>query len=308
MNNIRVEKFIPGGQALATLETGKKIFLWGALPDEVVTDVKATKEKSSFVEGIAKEIAEKSEFRIEPEDTCYLATSPWQILSEGYEDQQKAEILHEIFRQHAVEIPEEFQNFHIVGDGKYYHYRNKMEYALYYSHEDQEIHLAFHERGSHRKVPVAQSSLERPEIWQRAVEIVDELNRKGEEARKYQSLLLRCNQNGKVSGGLLENGRPHPVFSTLADEILGIKYSYSPNGFFQINIPVYELVLREISKWINDARKVLDLYSGVGTIGLSVAKDRDLTLVECDKSAYREMVENVKTVRKRLIILTFTQF
>ena len=118
MNNIRVEKFIPGGQALATLANGKKIFLWGALPDEVVTDVKVTKEKSSFVEGIAKEIAEKSEFRIEPEDTCYLATSPWQILSEEYEDRQKAEILHEIFRQHAVEIPEEYQEFYIVGDGK----------------------------------------------------------------------------------------------------------------------------------------------------------------------------------------------
>ena len=173
-----------------------------------------------------------------------------------------------------------------------------MEYALYYSHEDQKIHLAFHERGSHRKVPVAQSSLERPEIWQRAVEIIDELNRNGEEARKYQSLILRCNQSGQVSGGLLENGRPHPVFPTLVDEILGIKYSYSPNGFFQINIPVYELVLREISKWINGAKKILDLYSGVGTIGLSVAKDRDLTLVECDKSAYREMVENVKTVQK----------
>ena len=36
------------------------------------------------------------------------------------------------------------------------------------------------------------------------------------------------------------------------------------------------------------------LDAGVGTIGLSVARDRHLTLVECDKSAFIEMVENCK--------------
>ena len=50
---IKVEKFIPGGQTIATLENGKKIFLWGALPEEVVTKVRVTKEKSSFEIGRA---------------------------------------------------------------------------------------------------------------------------------------------------------------------------------------------------------------------------------------------------------------
>ena len=70
------------------------------------------------------------------------------------------------------------------------------------------------------------------------------------------------------------------------------KYSYSPNGFFQINLPVYELALTEIKKHIN-TDKVLDLYAGVGTIGLSVAHDRDLTLVEVDKFAYGELARNI---------------
>lgn len=295
--SIKVEKFIPGGQALGTLENGKKIFLWGALPGEVVTKVKVTKEKSSFVEGIAEEIAERSKFRVEPKDACYLATSPWQILAEEYEAEQKDELLREIFRQHEIEIPEALRGFHIMGDGEYYYYRNKMEYALYYSHEDEKIHLAFHGRSSHRKIPVEQSSLERPEIWRRAQEIVDELNQKGEEARKYQSLLLRCNQSGEVSGGLLENGKPHPVFPVLEDELCDIKYSYSPNGFFQINLPVYELVLKTMSKFVNGS-SVLDLYSGVGTIGLSVASAKNLTLVECNKSAYTEMKNNVDYILK----------
>lgn len=301
MNSIKVEKFIPGGQALATLTNGKKIFLWGALPGEVITKVRITKEKSSFVEGIAEEIAQKSEKRVAPRDECYLATSPWQILDYRYEMDEKIALVREIFRQHDIDLAKTQYTRSDHGLDAEYGYRNKMEYALYYSHDDEQIHLAFHERGSHRKVPIENSSLERPEILRKAQEIVAELNHKGEDARKYQSLLLRCSQNGEVSGGLFENHRPHPKFPQLEDEIFGVKYSYSPNGFFQINLPIYVKALQSIRtalKHSAETDNVLDLYSGVGTIGLSVARDARLTLVECDKSAYDEMVENVRAITK----------
>ena len=84
-------------------------------------------------------------------------------------------------------------------------------------------------------------------------------------------------------------------------EILGRKYSYSPNGFFQINLPVYELALREIRHWIK-TDKVLDLYAGVGTIGLSIASDRKLTLVECNESAYQEMERNCQGTGARPVL------
>ena len=166
-----------------------------------------------------------------------------------------------------------------------------MEYSLYYDLSAEKIFPAFHQRGSHRKIPIEKSSIERPEIFKKATEIIDDLNARGEEARKYQSLLLRCDQFGKVSGGLYENHKPHPVFDNLTDEILGQKYSYSPNGFFQINLPVYEMALKEIKTHVA-TEKVLDLYAGVGTIGLSVAHDKNLKLVEVDKSAYTELERN----------------
>ena len=206
----------------------------------------------------------------------------------NYELAQKQTLVVEIFRQHNIEIePPE-----IITDGRDYHYRNKMEYALYWNNQTNQIDLAFHQRGSHRKVPIIKSSIERPEIFQRATEIIRSLNARGEEARRYQSLLLRCNQDGVVEGGLYENKKPHPTFPPLTDTILGHTYSYSPNGFFQINLPVYELALEEIQKHITTDH-VLDLYAGVGTIGLSIAKGHKLTLVECDKLAYEEMVKNI---------------
>ncbi|MBR5046554.1 class I SAM-dependent RNA methyltransferase [Candidatus Saccharibacteria bacterium] len=285
---IKIDKIIPGGQALGTEDSGKKVFFWNALPGELVTDYKITKTKSSFLEAIALNVENPSKHRVASKDECFLSTSPWQIMDYNYELELKQELVVEIFREHQINIdtPE------IITDNKDYYYRNKMEYALYWDNEQQKIRLAFHGRGSHQKIPITKSSIERPEIFQAATTIIDDLNSRHEEARKYQSLLLRCNQEGIVSGGLFENKKPHPHFNNLNDSILGHNYSYSPNGFFQINLPVYEMALSEIKKHIN-TDEVLDLYAGVGTIGLSVARDKHLTLVECDKYAFNEMAKNI---------------
>ncbi|MBR6965218.1 class I SAM-dependent RNA methyltransferase [Candidatus Saccharibacteria bacterium] len=295
MEEIFVDKIIPGGQALGTMRDGCKIFFWNALPGETVTQYEITKKKSHYVEAVAIKIKNDSLHRVEPSDTCFLATSPWQMVDFKYEQQLKGELVQEVFRQNQIEIeaPE------VVTDGKEYGYRNKMEYSLFYDFGDEKIHLAFHQRGSHRKMPIKKSSIERPEIFAYAQGVVDDLNARGEEARKYQSLLLRCNQAGEVSGGLFENHQPHPVFKNLKDTILGHEYSYSPNGFFQINLPVYEMALTEIKKHVEPGR-VLDLYSGVGTIGLSVAEDA--ILVESNKAAYMEAIENIKGTGAKAVL------
>lgn len=285
---IKIEKLIPGGQALATLENGKKAFLWGALPGEKVEEYQITKIKSRYLEAIALGVSAPSPHRIPPKDDCYLSTSPWQIMDYMYELETKQSLVVELFREHQINI----SSPPIFTDNNMYYYRNKMEYSLYWDHDDSIIKLAFRQRGSHRKVPIMSSSIERPEIFQRAQETIDTLNANKEEARRYQSLLLRCNQDGEVSGGLYENNRPHPKFPNLTDIIMGKKYSYSPNGFFQINLPVYEMALSEIKSHISTAA-VLDLYAGVGSIGLSVAPSSNLTLVEVDKYAFSEMVRNI---------------
>ncbi len=286
---ITVEKLVPGGQGISTLSDGKKIFLWNVLPGEIVTAFTITKNKTKYAEGYAETIENPLAYRIAPKDSCFLSTSPWQIMRYDYELQQKQVILTETFHQNG--LPAIPATTTVLTDQKDYHYRNKMEYALYWDNNTERISLAFHERGSHRKAPVDHSSIERPEILQKAQEIVSDLNNRHEEARKYQSLLLRTNQDGKVSGGLYENGKPHPHFPLLTDTILGQKYSYSPNGFFQINLPVYEMALSEIKNHIT-TDQVLDLYAGVGTIGLSVARDKQLVLVESNSFAFSELKFN----------------
>ena len=296
MNQAHIDKIIPGGQGIATLADGKKAFLWNVLPGENV-EFEITKNKHSYCEGIATRIVDAAAERITPRDECFLATSPWQIFNYAEELRQKQLIVEECYRQQHLNV----NVLPTITDNHDFFYRNKMEYSLYWSHEDNRIHLAFHTRGTHRKTPIDQSSIERPEIFAAAQDIVADLNARHAEARTYQSLLIRCNQAGETSAALFENGKSHPVMQNLTDSLLNRQYSYSPNGFFQINLPVYELVLQNITKHIATSR-VLDLYAGVGSIGLSVAADRDLTLVEVNGAAFAEMQHNAAGTAAKCIL------
>jgi 23S rRNA (uracil1939-C5)-methyltransferase len=66
----------------------------------------------------------------------------------------------------------------------------------------------------------------------------------------------------------------------LNDKILGINITYDVMSFFQVNIPVFELALEQIKLALNNKSSV-DVYSGVGTIGIVVGSS---ALVETDKS------------------------
>ncbi len=304
---IHIDRLATTGQGIGTGNDGVKIFFWNALPGENVKSYRIIKKRAHLLEAIAEEIENKNENRAEPKDEQFLSTSPWQIMTNEFEIKSKTEILKELYRN-LLKNTDKDNKIIFNTDGNSYFYRNKMEYSLYFDFTDEKIKLSIHRRGSHQKLPIKTSSLERPEIFEKAIEIVEKLNAKHDEARKYQSLLLRSNQNGEVSGGLFEKGKPHPKFNNLEDKILGKTYSYSPNGFFQINLPVYEMALKRIKELASNSEKILDLYSGVGTIGLSILDDKNstptkyqsLTLVEVDKSAYRELVENCKTAEKNL--------
>jgi 23S rRNA (uracil1939-C5)-methyltransferase len=360
---VKLEKLVPGGQALGQLSDGKKVFVWGGLPGEEV-EIAITKSKKSYAEGVVEQVLIPSPQRVEPRDACYLSTSPWQIMDYQYELEQKSQLVQAAFessllslraqRSNPVEklhgkIPKQFSevsdsverfkpgDIPIPGsskldsggdpvtrltpstfvrgrqprkmfgdfinsakrltetDGKQYEYRNKMEYSLYWDNDENLIKLAFHQRGTHRKLPVEGSSIERPEIWAEAKRVVDELNARKAQARTYQSLMIRCDQAGRVSSGLFENHKPHPKMSPLTDTILGREYTYSLNGFFQINLPVYELALRKIQQFVLADLPIVDMYAGVGTIGLSVAAlGQPLTLVETNPDAFAELEINAQ--------------
>src|SRR5438270_25219 len=102
---VRITKMIHGGQGLGVLPDGRKVFVWNALPGEMV-GVRLIKQKRSYAEAVAEEIIQASAERVAPREENYLATSPWKIMTFEAENRYKKDIVSELFTQHKVLLPD----------------------------------------------------------------------------------------------------------------------------------------------------------------------------------------------------------
>jgi len=325
---VQLEKIVGGGQALGALEDGRKVFIWGALPDERVI-AQINKKKSSYAEGVALEVLEASPERIDPKDPgSFISTSPWQIMALDTENRYKAALIEEAFELHDIVLPNPIEVF---SDGKEYGYRNKVEFSFWYDTDTHDLSLAFFRRGTHGKISVDGTSLAHDSINTKAHQVLKELNDFGIDGRALKTLLIRSSAAGKTAWQLYvkdetfdaegfmqrftddENGeviysnpkspasvitkRLTPAAKPLSDTILDVPFHYATEGFFQINLPVYERALKDMKEWIPEESAVVDLYSGVGSIGLTIGGD-DVTLVELNEHAVREMERNISELGK----------
>tara|TARA_B100000686_G_scaffold352807_1_gene456055 strand:- start:161 stop:1468 length:1308 start_codon:yes stop_codon:yes gene_type:complete len=330
-----LEKIVGGGQALGTLDDGRKLFVWGGLPDEEVR-VQFTKKKSSYAEGFVVEVLKASPDRVHPKDPeSFLSTSPWQIMNLAIEQRYKAALIEEAFELHDIVLPNPIE---IYTDGKEYEYRNKVEFSWYGEVDEttgnEVLSLAFFRRGSKGKVPVETSALLPDEIIRTAHAVRDLLYSKGIQARTLKTLLIRSNAKGECAWQLyIKDDEPsilteaeaasipaqggEVIFSnpkspasviterlltvgttTLTDELLGVQFRYATEGFFQVNIPVYEQALRDMRTWVVPDKPTVDMYSGVGSIGLTIGGEAT-TLVEINEHAVREMKRNITELGRK---------
>lgn len=368
-HTLRLDKIVGGGQALGTLNDGRKAFVWGGLPGEAVT-IRETKRKSNYVEGIVVEFVDRSKERIEPLDPdSYLSTSPWQIMTFEAEQRYKSSLIDEAFELHGIALPNEIE---VYSDNHIVNYRNKVEFSWYgqvdATGSAETLDLAFFRRGSKGKIVINSMSLLPEPMMQLAREIRDFLSSRSVTARQLKTLLIRCDQANNcvwqlyvkdedfdalsaqdaasfgAQGGEVIYSDPRIPASritqrllsvgdiVLSDTILGVPFRYATEGFFQVNIPVYEEALRDMQSESSrevvssephlqpesvpmDARErpgakpsdeemtsdeeggaashpVIDLYSGVGSIGLTIGGD-NCTLIEIDENAVREMKRNI---------------
>jgi 23S rRNA (uracil1939-C5)-methyltransferase len=329
---LTLDAIVGGGQTIGELDNGKKALTWGGLPKETVT-IQITKSKSRFVEGIVTDVIEKSQERTTPRDPhSYLSTSPWQIMTFEAEQHYKAALIEEAFELHNIVLP---QPITVYTDQKQYEYRNKIEYSFWYDTEKNCLELAFFRRGTHGKIPITHTSLAHPSITETSRQIVAVLNELNVEGRALKTLLIRCNQAGQVSWQLYVKDEAFPYTKVLAsvdiascvrgeiiysnpkspasvitrrlasttqhsisDTLLGTQFFYATESFFQINLPVYEQALRDMQAWILPGKEVVDLYSGVGTIGLTIG-GKKVTLVEINAAAIDEMNRNIKALGRQ---------
>lgn len=301
-----IEKLVHGGQGISTLADGRRAFVWNALPGEEV-EITISKNKRSHAEAVATNIITPSKYRIEPRDEAYLSTSPWQIMTFVAENGYKKDILTETLQREHVNYDGDIA---LIADKDPWHYRNKMEYSFWA--DDQGLHLALFNRGTHGKRIVPGSSIAMPVVDETAHKVLAVLNKNGIRGSQLKTVVVRCNQQGVTVAALFVKDESFPDIAELAavakgvavnystpkspasvltselyrygditlhDDINGHDISYDVNSFFQVNVPVFNEALQIIGQEIGE-QPYVDMYSGVGTIGISLGGAA--TLVESD--------------------------
>ena len=328
---VTLEKIVGGGQTLATMDDGRKLFVWGGLPTEEV-EVQLFRKKNSFAEGYVVTVLKPAKDRIEALDPgSYVSTSPWQIMQFASEQKHKAELIKQAFELHHVELPGATD---VYSDNHEFGYRNKMEFSWYWDKESEQLDLAFFGRGTHSKIPVEGSHLAIESINKTALAMRDLLRAHHATGFSLKTLLIRANQKGDVAMQLYVKSEsfnpireidiealgvkgfemiysnpnsPASVITkrmqawgniTLSDTINEVPFSYATESFFQINLPVYEMALSDMRQYVDTTKPTVDLYSGVGTIGLTIGNG-DVTLVEINEGAVREMKENIDRLKMK---------
>jgi 23S rRNA (uracil1939-C5)-methyltransferase len=320
MNNeqeVKIDKIVYGGQSLAKLDNGEKCFIWGAIPEEkVVVDI--IDLKKNYCEGIAKRIIEKSKNRCEPkEPLSYLNTSPWQIMKYDYENSTKKDLINDAFLQNKVTLKSPINLFHSDKD---YYYRNKAEFSFVQS-VNEGVTLGEFKRGTKDKISVSGSSLAIDVINDAAKIILKAINDQDIKDFQLIKVAIRCTKLNDVSVQLythdkslhintdfpsnikifqliyVHNNREQIIQKLnnntyLEDTVLDKTFHYQPDGFFQINLPVYEAALTDMKQFTDENSDLIDFYSGVGTIGLSL-EGRNIKLVEINHKAYAEAKFNI---------------
>lgn len=318
---VTIERLVFGGQGMGTID-GKKFFVWNALPGETV-EARVIKNKRDYGEAIAEHIITPSPHRCDEVEGHFLSCSPWQIIDFEEENKWKEKIIHEAFARENSDLLVDA----VITDGIEYGYRNKMEFS-FWSETENDLSIAFFSRGGKRKIPILGCCLARDEINQAAESVRSQLEKAGIRGWDCKSLIMRATQKGEVHAALFikKDGIVLPEFilqkplesltvyysthkspasvptkiiarygnDELVDEVGGLKFLYSPLSFFQVNVPVYALALKDIAQWVDDGR-VVDVYSGVGSIGLSVAhKASELILIENNSFACADAQNNIK--------------
>lgn len=197
---------------------------------------------------------------------------------------------------------------------------------------DETVDLAFFKRASRGKIIVNGTSLAMEPINQLARHICKFLEEQRVSARQLKTLLIRADQKGNcvwqlyvkettfdyiadqdavtfpALGGEVIYSDPRSPASrisqrlyafgdtVLEDTLLDVPFRYATEGFFQVNLPAYTQTLKDMKQWIPTNQPVVDLYSGVGSIGLTIGGD-NVTLVEINEDAIREMRRNIKTLK-----------
>src|SRR3989339_504802 len=300
---VKIEKFSFAGEGVGRYG-GREVFVYGGLPGETVSVRPLKKRRKGITAGFLEVIKPAAARRPAVEDH-FFSCSPWQIIPEELQLKYKQELAERMFRELAEKSPQSDPG--IVGGERFWHYRNKMEFS-FTENKSGEPSLALHKRGSRYECwPLKSCAIAHERINESAGEIIKTLAARNIKREQLKYLLIRYSYfEDKCLAALFVADENFPVLSAfmpgltgwriiysdprtpatvttkvlheegrdyLIEEISGLRLKYYFDSFFQTNPPAFSGPLDYLKDNIRPGGTLIDLYSGVGTIGLSLARN-----------------------------------
>jgi len=322
-----VDSLAQGGRGVARAD-GYVVFVSGGLPGDRVR-ARLTKVKRGFAEGSALELVEPSPHRI-PERCVHQGEpcpgAPWQALPYEHQLAEKTRQVDEALRR--LGGLDGFDLDPIVPAVEQWRYRNKLEYS--FGERDGALALGFHRRGSWSEVIDAEdchlasvpNNQARNEVreWAKreGIPAYDGRDRGGvlrnlvvREGRRTGHVQTRLvtspasfakppvDLHTVVEGPSGGTAGPTGVLGHefLEEELGGLRFRISHAAFFQTNTEMAERLgeLTSQAVGLSGRERVFDLYCGIGTIGLLLARDAgEVWAIEAVPEAIADARHNAK--------------
>ena len=267
--NVYIAKNVYGGDGLGRLGDGRVVFVPGAWAGEQVK-AEIVEERRSYVKARLVEVVEGSPDRIECDAGRVMPGMVYAKLSYDGEMKAKEQQLGEFLERARIDVPE----FVPAAPSAEFNYRNKVVY--HFAKAGGAWKIGYRAEPSHEIVDVAEDPLARPEINAKLGEIrrsVTMLLTTGpmqvrKETERKESVTVRWTKKSGVKWWLGDA----PADMVLKETTCGLDFEVPAGGFYQVNPDVAEelatAVVAEYQKGAAEAPDVLDLYCGVGVLGL----------------------------------------
>ena len=304
MDEVKIEKLDNFGRGICYVND-KITFVNKTLPGEIVK-IKVIKESKKYNEAIVREYISLSKDRVDSLCPYYALCGGCSLLHTSYNESLKfkKEKLEGILKKYC-KIDRDID---VVASVKELGYRNKITLKV------EKGKYGYYEEATHKIVEINDCFLAEEPIREflcdvRYLKIVN-----GE-------LVIRCNYNGELLIWIRTKEDIEPNINYLREhhKIAGIVvndkvihgdykfvevvnkqlFNVSYDSFFQVNRGICAILFNLINQYIEDNEVIMDLYCGVGTLGINAALKADKIFgIEIVRNAVLNAIKNAQ-INKR---------
>lgn len=300
MENIRIEKIDNMGRGICYIDN-KITFVPNTLPGELV-NINITKESKKYNEGIVTKYLETSPDRVESLCPYFDSCGGCALLNTSYSNtlKYKKEKLESIILKYSgLKL-----DINVIESPNDLHYRNKItlkiknsEYGYYISETHKLVKiddcLLAEQSISDFIKDIKYLGIKDGELVIRT-NYLNELLLVIDSKTKPQIDIDYLTNNHKIKGIILNNKLVYGE-SSFKEVINHLIFNVSYDSFFQVNREICRIIFDKLNEYIDKSKCILDLYSGVGTLGISVSHKVDKVYsLEIVKNATLNGISNAK--------------